>query len=435
MNTLFNCSLWGDEAFSAILAQRPFWSMIKIVARDTSPPLFYIISFAWFKIFGSSEIAIRSLSFLFYLATAYIIYRIGKKLFNVKTGILAAILTFLNPFLLPFAFEGRMYFCLLFFTALSFYFLISKNKWGFIISATAVLYSHHFAVFALMSQFIWQFIHQISAKSKFQLKKFITPYILIGIFYIPWLYPLYSQTQMVASGFWLGKPHTKDLVNIFFHFIKGKIVFPIQEKLVYLAGAILLLRRWSVKNLNNDFLLILWAVFPPLATFLISQTSLSIFYERYLLYCIPPIMLLLASKIRKVSWVPLIMLFAIYFISSYHIFTHPFKRPFRQFASWIKENTSSQTFLINYNGGAHHLWESKYYQLQAPLYVSGQELPFYVGTAQMTNQDIVKNLPPVQKLGAISSDKPALVKIRGYQEVSYHQTGSLYFIEFNKIPD
>jgi len=65
----FSVSLWGDEAWAATLAAKPYLKIISIVARDTSPPLYYLLYHTWIKFFGISEVSIRTLSFLVFLGT------------------------------------------------------------------------------------------------------------------------------------------------------------------------------------------------------------------------------------------------------------------------------------------------------------------------------------------------------------------------------
>lgn len=431
MNTLFNCSLWGDEAFSAVAAQKAFLPMMQVVLKDTSPPLMYIIMWTWFRLFGSSEISIRSLALLFYLATIFVIYLIGKKLFSTKAGILGALLSFFNPFLFPYAFEGRMYFCLLFFITLSFYFLITKNKLGYVLSAAAALYSHHFGVLAIFAQFVWQ-LTQIKKFDSKNIKQLVSPYLLVGLAYLPWIYPFYLQTKLVSTGFWLGKPKIKDLLTTFIHFLKHEEVIKAQKVIPYLTGVVLIFRKWQKKDVGKDLLLISWAIIPAATAFLISQTSLSIFYERYLLYSVPPIMILLASKTRKISF-PIIGLVLLIFITTcWQYFINPFKRPFREFASWVKENSPKNTFIVNYNGASHHIWESKYYGIEAPIYTPGGELPFFVGTAQMTEKDTISQLPEVKSIALISSESPDSVKVEGYWITGHRRIGPLYFIYIQK---
>src|SRR3990167_8193462 len=97
----FTASLWGDEAFSAILSQKSLPQIISTIARDTSPPLYNLSEHLWFGVFGSSEVAIRALSFLYFLIAIFFVY---KKIWNRNTGVLAAGLTFLNPFFFTYAF-------------------------------------------------------------------------------------------------------------------------------------------------------------------------------------------------------------------------------------------------------------------------------------------------------------------------------------------
>src|SRR3989344_9457831 len=108
METVFNQSIWGDEGFSAILSMKSLPDIIKVISRDTSPPLWNIIEHFAFQIFGASEVVIRSLSFSFYLITAFFVFKIGSLLFSKKSGGIVVLLTLFNPFFFIYAFEGRM---------------------------------------------------------------------------------------------------------------------------------------------------------------------------------------------------------------------------------------------------------------------------------------------------------------------------------------
>jgi len=112
---------------------------------------------------------------------------------------------------------------------------------------------------------------------------------------------------------------------------------------------------------------------------------------------------------------------------SWQQFTHPHKRPFRDLAAYVQMVVSPQDLLINYNGQAHHLWETKYYGLTAPIYTPNGPLPFYTGTAQMTAADTIAVLPQVPRIGVISSEPVAKVILPGYKLSSLRQFGELSF--------
>ncbi len=420
----FTVSLWGDEAWAATLAVKPIVDIVRIVARDTSPPLYYLCLHAWMKFFGTSEVAIRSLSFLFFLGTAITAFLIAKHLWDKKTALLAAFLTFTNPFLFIYAFEGRMYAILALTSTLSLYFFLKKNRPGFILATTAALYSHHFSIFVVIWEVIWILMENWGQPVK-KIIKSLADFFIIGLLYLPWLYPLYYQTSLVGSGFWLGKPTISVLIGTIRKFLVG----PEEEINRYLAYfsiiAVLILRQW-LKDKKNSTFLIGWFLTPLALTFLISQFFQPIFYDRYMLMAIPASSLLIASLRRKPSVIFIILIIFLLGFVDFQYFNHPTKRPFRELASFIKAEAPDLT-LINYNAAAHHLWESKYYGLEAPIYAP-EPLPFYTGIALMEEGDVIEKLPDEEKIGAISSAPPNEVQITGLEIEKSKQFESLWFL-------
>ena len=431
----FTASLWGDEAWAATLAVKPIWQIVTIVARDTSPPLYYLLLHTWMKIFGTGEIAIRSLSFLFFLATVLVVYLIGKSLWdkqslisgeNKKTALFAALFTFLNPFLFQYGFEGRMYSLLLLTTTLSMYFYLRKNQLGYIFSTIAALYTHHFSIFVIFVQFLWS-LREVKKATFFS---FLKPYFIIGLAYLPWLYPLYYQTSLVSSGFWLGKPNLKTIGDLFSNFFLGASIHPLQLAVLLAFVFLFLLRSWG--EWKKEKLILAWAFIPIVLTFFISQLKSSIFYDRYLLFCLPPQVLLLVSRRRAASLTFIFLAIFSLIIIDWHYFTHPIKRPFKELATYVKQNKKPDFGLINYNGKAHHLFESKYYGLSAPIYVPQGSLPFYAGTALMDKKDILNILPDKEKIMVISSEDPEKTYLCGYSLEQKVKFDSLYLLWFKK---
>jgi mannosyltransferase len=424
----FTASLWGDEAWAATLAINPVLEIIKIVARDTSPPLYYLSLHFWMKIFGTSEIAIRSLSFIFFLATAGFVFSIGRYLWDKKTGFLAALLVFTNPFLFTYAFEGRMYALLLLTSTASVYFFLKKRHWPFIFATTAALYTHHFSLFVIFWEAIWR-LKENWGKTPRQILKDFSDFLIIGLFYLPWVYPLYYQASLVAGGFWLGKPTLKTFFQTIQKFLVGSEKNNFEEIALISFLAILFFRNWKEK-LNISFFLLGWLFTPLVLTFTISQFFQPIFFDRYMLMTIPAACLILASQRRKISNLFLGVVIACLIFNNYYYFTHPTKRPFRELAEYIKKEATWLT-LINHNAAAHHLWEAKYYGLKAPIY-SPQPLPFYTGTALMTKGDIISHLPEEKEIGVITSAPVEEVNFPGYHLLNFQQFGELKFLWMEK---
>lgn len=456
METVFNQSLWGDEGFSAILSMKSIPEIISIISKDTSPPLWNISEWLVFNILGTQEIYIRGLSFVFFLGAVFFTYKIGSFLFNRKTGFLAAVFTALNPFFFIYAFEGRMYSIMSMGVAGSMYFYLRFfynddgvrriDKFGYVFFTLWALYSHHFAFFAIVVQALWWF-YEFTLGKRVRAKKMFRLFLITALGYTPWLYPLYTQTRMVSGGFWLGTPNADDLKKLIYDYlsegIKNEnlkfpiISMPLYRVSSYLMFGVFILKKWW-KGIKKTIFFILWSLGPILITWFISQRFQSIFYNRYLLYTIPAAMLVLVSARSKLSFVPLVFLSFLFLMIDYNYFIHPTKLPFREMATYVKKVKTEDDFLINwYSNGTHHLWETKYYGIPAPIYYPEEkELPFFVGTALMEEADIIHKIPgSIKRIGVITSGPKEEVLISNYKHEETKEFGKLKFIWLFKISE
>ena len=452
MLTRFNESLWGDEGFSAILSMKSLPEIIKTIINDTSPPLWNINEWIVFNTLGTAEIYIRGLAFVYFLIAIYFTYKIGSLLWDKKTGLFSAALTFLNPFFFIYAFEGRMYSILAAGVTASMYFFLkilkSKNKIktfdkvGYVATTLWAMYSHHFAIFAVFLQGLW-FVYELTFGQRKKAKVLFKLFIFVAIVYLPWAYPLYNQTRMVGGGFWLGTPTLKELRNLIYEYlaegIKGHPFeissLRLHQIALYFVLAGLLFKKWF-KDFRDNLFLTSWFLFPIMATWLVSQVFQSIFFNRYLLYTIPAAMLLVASLRRKIlSSLALAVTIVLFVIIDFHYFTHPTKRPFRELAAYVKEVRQEGDYLINWNAASHHLWETKYYGIGGPLYIpeGSGDLPFFVGTALMDRGDVIREIPKgVNRIGVVTSGPVDEISIPGYTESESKAFSDIKFVWYVK---
>ncbi len=54
--------LWLDEALTANIASHPLGDLVSLLKHDGAPPLYYVLLHGWMNVFGTSDLAIRSLS-------------------------------------------------------------------------------------------------------------------------------------------------------------------------------------------------------------------------------------------------------------------------------------------------------------------------------------------------------------------------------------
>ena len=89
--TIDNQSFWADEALTAYEASRSFTGMLHmVISIETTPPLYFVLIWLWAKAFGTSEVALRSISAMAGVALVPIAYLCARELLDRRAGLIAA---------------------------------------------------------------------------------------------------------------------------------------------------------------------------------------------------------------------------------------------------------------------------------------------------------------------------------------------------------
>ena len=102
-------AIWFDEAFSVYIAQFSFWDIARYTAVDVHPPFYYWLLKVWSDLFGTTELAFRSLSIVFGAGTIAASFFLARKLFGRQTAWLTVLFLSLSPMLIRYSDEARMY--------------------------------------------------------------------------------------------------------------------------------------------------------------------------------------------------------------------------------------------------------------------------------------------------------------------------------------
>ena len=162
--TLDQQSYWYDEAVTVGLIRMDFGDMLdRIPDSESTPPLYYMLAWLWAELFGTGEVGLRSLSALLGTAFVPVAYLIGARAASVRVGLVAAVLAALNPLLVWYSQEARVYSLLVLVSGLSFLFFIKLLTgdprrrtlvlWA-VISGVA-LATHYFAAFLVAIEAVW----------------------------------------------------------------------------------------------------------------------------------------------------------------------------------------------------------------------------------------------------------------------------------------
>ncbi len=256
-------SLWHDEAFSALMIRYNWSEMFTRLALDVHPPMYYIFLKVWHYAFGNSLLALRGFSILFGVLTIWATWLLVKDVFTHSTGsghaesekmaLWAALLVAINPFQLQYVTEARMYTMGAFFSVLAAHFLIKalrKQKqffddkklnmpnlpqdiklkksylWNYLwfaICAGIIDMTHYYLLFTMSALCLYALIFHIY-HYKSNLKRYwelLLSYIVIVIFFLPWLKQFLFQYKQVQAGYWIPGMDIWSIPGTFWTFLLG----------------------------------------------------------------------------------------------------------------------------------------------------------------------------------------------------------------------
>lgn len=284
----FTQSLWRDEAFSILVAQRPVSFIFQNVTFE--PPVYYLLLHYWIKVFGTSEIAARSLSLLGFTLATIVVIIWSEKLFRKHWLLwMTPILFTTNPMLLYYAFEIRTYGWYTFFAVLSF-FAYSQSRWRLWIAATILGFYTHTYFFFL---FAAQNIHFLVAHRKKLVRPFMilrepaaASAILVTSTMLPWIVRILREVSTLKHTWYF--PVDWNLVKS----VLGNMYLGYEGTPWHLWGftanlsivlLVLFLLAVYKKNTRARNSLFLFAIFVPLAIVIGISFLKPLFVNRYLI--------------------------------------------------------------------------------------------------------------------------------------------------------
>lgn len=101
--------LWLDEALTVNIAQLPIGQIPEALRHDGAPPAYYLLLHAWMGLFGTGNVAVRSLSGVFAVATLPLIWLAGRRAAGKAAAWGSLMVLASSPFAIRYATEARMY--------------------------------------------------------------------------------------------------------------------------------------------------------------------------------------------------------------------------------------------------------------------------------------------------------------------------------------
>ncbi|MGA1866496.1 MAG: glycosyltransferase family 39 protein, partial [Thermoplasmatota archaeon] len=322
-------SIWVDEALTGLRANMNLWDVIDSISPMDHLPLYFTSIWALDKIVGNSVLAIRMPSAILGALTVVPVYLIGCRI-SKRTGMVAAILAALNPTLIFYSQEARMYAPMAFLAALSLYYSMElvrpsristrKAVAGLIITNSLLFYLHYFsAVFiALETLSIAAAAILLDPERNISRDLFkMAPNIASFMIFLPWLlfilirYPLSGHTTfgdlklswslIHETYLFLGGMY--DVHDLFFDPDFGATLVASMITLLFgVFGAIMLLVHMSKdeEKLAMALFLLPLLLLPAFIVYAVSLIWQPIYNYRYFIFMLPALMVLASIGIEKV---------------------------------------------------------------------------------------------------------------------------------------
>lgn len=387
-------SIWHDEGFSVMLANRSWIDIWLGSARDVHPPLYYELLHLWMFLLGKSVFAIRSLSMVAGVAIVILGMAITKKISSKNTALLAGLILALNPFLIRYSQEARMYGVLGVFLLLVIlgviYIIDHPRRWLgyglYILGVAAGLYTHYFTVLVVLA--VWLYvIGLIRLKGKNHLildYRWWLANATALLLFLPWMPNMIAQLTRGQGLGWLSKATLQtlhDTIWQFFTFTDAHRLWPVIYWTLPLLVAIAVVYVWRLDQTKYKYsrLVILFSFVPMITTIAVSFLR-PIFHERYFAFaaigiCII-ITLAVAQVIKKRFWLGIVVATVIVAIQLVGIFNVYSQASHRMRVVMDELNSHFQSGDIIVAGELYVYFDSSFYN------TTNQKLLLFTGNGQ-----------------------------------------------------
>lgn len=369
-------SYWLDE----VIMLRAGEGDIGTIVLGGRPPVYVLLTHVWVALFGTSEASTRLLPALFGMLSIWLTYVLGRKLFDTRVGLVAALLMSVSAFQIYYSQEIRYYSLFTLCALLSFLLMLRAletrgvNFALYALSGVLMFYSHGYAVFVLAAQNLYFALNL--RRFRPLLLPWVGSMVMIGLAISP---TLAIQANRVVTGDaavmkWIPDPPlSQPFIDVLGYIVplysSSKVSLMVVPFLAVAAlGVTALVRgagQWwaSVRQVavdlkhrvtnDRDKLLLLgcWLVCPIIIPLALSKVFGPMYLSRYTISATPAFYLLVAllvAGIRRIVplYVSLALLLVLVTPGLVQYYTQPIKGEWREAAAYIQQQGRSGDILM-----------------------------------------------------------------------------------------
>ncbi|HXQ44756.1 MAG TPA: glycosyltransferase family 39 protein [Acidimicrobiales bacterium] len=296
-----------DESVSTTLAVSSWHSFTQtVIHREANMSLYFVLLRAWIHL-GHSEIVVRALSVLAAVAALVVVMVVARRLFDRRTALICGVLLAVDPLLVMFGQEARGY-------ALSLL-LVSTSSALFVRGIQAPAGRGTWAAYALVSALaayanFWAALvplaHAVSLaalpRGRVPWRRLVPTFVGLGVLLVPLALLIRSTDNSGvnwAAGSSAGRLISKVRADVPHPVIDIAVVLVV---VVTAAVAVALRRHPRTRGLVDHWpvaFALSWLVVPVAAVVLLSLAYKPLLVVRYLVVCLPPLLILVSWGLAR----------------------------------------------------------------------------------------------------------------------------------------
>lgn len=319
---------WYDEAFTGITVQQSWGDMMDIIISDVHPPFYYMVLKVWAMVVGSGPLALRMFSVACGTATVGLVF-VAVRAMVPRTpfpALAAALVAAINPFLVNYSQEARMYALLGFLLLLTAVLLLRSWQWptfgrrvAYSVVVLLSVLTHNLAFLFAVVFFVADAWHAVRTRPMPFGRWFVSGYGIPIIGFTLW-FPFFLM-QMVTHGTlgWVPAAPLMAMVTTLHVFLFGSPVgvIGVPPPLGYrvplltiaivstalVCGVVALGVIMTRKKAWDRGLVLMGslAVFPVLMTWLLQEIDMRLYVERFMIGAAVFLVVFLVAAIGKLS--------------------------------------------------------------------------------------------------------------------------------------
>ena len=300
----------------------------KGVAPDGHPAFVHVFLYFWTGLFGNSELAVKLPSVILGISSIYLLFKAGKRLFSINTGLLASAFLATIQFAVLYSTIARPYVYGLFFCLLQINYLLdikegksSRRVWVMLILVTSLsAYTHYFSMLVSGLIALWGLL-LIGADQK---RHYLISLLVSVLLFVPHI-PLtlgHLSIGGIGKGGWLDAPEPR-FFRDFFEWAFQYNLIVIGFVILGLLAALIQLRKKDRHFLRSFFLSIAIFLLPLLIGYWYSVTKNPLLQFSVLIFGFPFLLLALFSYAGQLGkrWVIVVTLFMM-LLNTWSLFSH-----------------------------------------------------------------------------------------------------------------